>query len=83
MDKKCAKCGGAMERGYTTADGLVGTMNAPAEAPRLLLVIPGEPIAANPITAFRQGLAGASAGNTYHIWAFRCQSCSFVEFYAE
>jgi hypothetical protein len=82
MNHRCPQCDVEMEAGATSALGLVGTMNKPADEPRLVFVVPGTPTSGNPITAFRQGMAGEPGDRGYLLRGFRCPSCGRVELFA-
>jgi hypothetical protein len=71
-----------MEPGVATAHGLFGGAVAPAAEPRLVFVVTGTPTSGNPITAFRQGLAGEPGDRSYLLRGFRCPSCGRVELFA-
>ncbi|HTU24513.1 MAG TPA: hypothetical protein VMF30_03895, partial [Pirellulales bacterium] len=68
----CGRCGGAMEAGFTTAIGLIGGREFAADEARLVFVVSGDRTSANPIGAFRQGLAGTPGNRAYSISTARC-----------
>ena len=77
---RCQKCGGETEICFLTAAGFVAPANA---VPRLVLVIPGEATATNPVTAFRQGVRGAKENEAYILCGRRCAACGSVELIAK
>ena len=77
----CHRCGEVMEPGYATALQIVFG-NPPPGGPKLVFVVPGQPTAANPIAAFRQGLQGERANEAYLLRGHRCPSCGSVELLA-
>lgn len=81
----CAKCGGQMERGHTTAHGLIGggDIERPFHESRLLFVVDGTTTSMNPIKAFKQGSSGEAGDRDYRIVGARCASCGLLEFYGE
>jgi predicted nucleic-acid-binding Zn-ribbon protein len=79
----CPKCGGIVERGFTTALGLIGGDKTEGLVSQLLFVVPGARVASNPIRAFKQGLADEPSNRSYRLNGLRCSNCGFVEFYAE
>ena len=81
QEAHCLRCGTVMEAGYTTAIGLMGG-NSAAGDPKLVFVVPGEPISGNPIEAFQQGLHGEQANAAYLLRGRRCLSCGGVELLA-
>jgi len=82
METTCAKCGGTLEAGFATADGLIGGNGVEGETPKLLFIVLGKATSANPITAFKQGLSDEPANRSYGIRGFRCSQCGAVELYA-
>ena len=68
-----------MEAGAATALGLVGGATRPAAEPRLVFVVPGTPTSANPVTAFRQGMASEPGERAYLLRGYRCPRCGMVE----
>jgi hypothetical protein len=81
-DRKCQKCGGQLEAGFTTATGLIGGDGIEAGKPRLVFVVPGPRPSWNPVKAFQQGLAGSHGDQVHGITGFRCQQCGALELYA-
>lgn len=71
-----------MERGFTTATGLIGGNNDESHKPALDFIAIGTPTSANPLEAFRQGLSDEPADRRYGISGFRCTGCGFLELYA-
>ena len=71
-----------MECGFTTARGLIGDARADGDESRLIFVVTGVPTAANPVSAFKQGLPEEPANRLYPIVGARCSQCGFLEFYA-
>jgi hypothetical protein len=78
----CPKCGGAMEAGVASAEGLLFGSKASEGVPRLIFVTTGTSTSRNPIKAFQQGLAEEPANQSRLIRGFRCASCGYLEFYA-
>jgi hypothetical protein len=79
----CRRCGRTMQAGYTTARLWATADPSPSDEPKLVFVVPGEPTAANPIQAFKQGLKGVQANQVYLIRGYRCPACGTVELIAE
>ncbi len=79
---KCPKCGAEMERGFTTAIGLIGGDKTERERAQLVFVVPGTRTAQNPIAAFNQGLLDAPSTRSFRIEGSRCAACGFLELYA-
>lgn len=75
---RCQRCGAEMEAGWGTAIGLMGSMTSTSE-PQLVLIVPGEPTAANPIRAFKQGLEETPDSRAYLLRGHRCSACGKVE----
>ena len=76
MDRKCVRCGLALEAGSLRA----------REGPMAFLffkefsfVGAGTPTSANPIKAFQQGMAGEPSDEAFPLTACRCPKCGFVE----
>jgi hypothetical protein len=82
MNHRCPQCDVEMEAGAATAHGLIGGAVTPASQPRLVFVVPGTPTSGNPITAFRQGMAGEPGDRGYLMRGYRCPSCGRVELFA-
>jgi hypothetical protein len=82
MTTTCPKCSGSMERGFTTAAGLIGGDKIGARQAQLLFVVPGTPTSPNPVRAFKQGLSDEPSTSSYPIVGARCSRCGFLEFYA-
>lgn len=83
MGMSCPKCGTAMERGFTTAAGLIGGTKTESRQAQLVFVVPGAAASLNPIKAFKQGLSGEKASREYRILGARCSGCGFLEFYGD
>lgn len=83
MSRTCAKCGGQVEAGFATADGLIGGSGTEGGEPKLLFAIPGKPPSLNPIRAFQQGLADEPTTRVYAVRGFRCSQCGALELYAD
>lgn len=83
MTNICPKCGGKMEKGLTSAVGLIGGSTTKDGEPQLVFVVAGTPTARNPIKAFRQGLLDEEPDREYCIVGARCSVCGFLEFYGE
>ena len=81
MIDACLKCGGAMEVGVASAKGLLGSF-ASAGDPRLMFITLGQPTSANPVKAFKQGIAGERPNEGFLIRGKRCAACGFLELYA-
>jgi hypothetical protein len=71
-----------MERGFTTAAGLIGGPKVESRVPQLIFVVPGEPTSLNPIKAFQQGASGEPEARRYFVFGSRCSACGFLELYA-
>jgi hypothetical protein len=82
MSETCDKCGGPVESGVATAQGLIGGAVVPATEPRLVFVVPGTATSANPVTAFKQRLADERDAVGYAVRGRRCTRCGHLEFYA-
>ena len=82
MTTKCPKCGGTMENGFTTAEGLIGGKKLRGQKSQLEFVVSGTPTARNPLEAFRQGTLQEPGDDSYQITGVRCSQCGFIEFYA-
>lgn len=82
MTNVCPKCGGEMERGFTTAAGLIGGPKVESRTPQLIFVVPGEPTSLNPVQAFKQGASGEPADRRYFVFGTRCSACGFLELHA-
>ena len=78
----CPKCGGAVEFGFTTSEGLTGGDRIEERRSQLLFVVPGTKPSMNPIKAVAQGLADEPSNRYHRLNGFRCVRCGFVEFYA-
>lgn len=78
----CSRCNGTMERGFTTAAGLIGGDRAETREAQILFVVPGTSTSSNPVEAFKQGLHGEAGDRRYRLVGSRCASCGLVEFYA-
>lgn len=50
--------------------------------PRLAFVVPGEPTAANPMTAFKQGIEDVKRSEAFLLCGMRCAECGAVELFA-
>ena len=83
MTSNCPKCGGAMERGFTTASGLLGEVAVDSQQSRLLFVVPGTSTSRNLVKAFKQGLTDGPAETRYRISGARCSACGLLEFYGD
>lgn len=83
MTKTCPKCGGAMERGFTSAAGLIGETTVDSHQPRLLFVIAGTSTSRNPVKAFEQGMSTEQADRRYRIFGVRCSGCGLLELYSD
>jgi hypothetical protein len=83
MTTMCPKCGGTMERGFTTAFGLFGGDKSEAQEGQLLFIVAGTPTSRAPVKAFRQGLSDEPANRGYRIVGARCSECGFLEFYGD
>jgi hypothetical protein len=81
MSDKCAKCGGDLHPGVTTALGLIGGAIDPHNESRLVFVQKGDPTSWNPLNAFAQGLKD-EGDKAFRLSASRCSSCGAVEFCA-
>ena len=79
LDRKCAKCGGALEAGSLRARD---TQDLTSKVAEFSFVRPGEPTSCNPIEAFRQGMAGQPSEWQFPVLAWRCSRCGLVELYA-
>jgi hypothetical protein len=71
-----------MERGFTTADGLLRPVGK-FEEPRLLFVVTGSPTSRNPVEAFAQGIADEPRDRRYSLVGVRCSKCGRVELYTD
>ncbi|RIK74425.1 MAG: hypothetical protein DCC68_23085 [Planctomycetota bacterium] len=71
-----------MERGFTTADGLIGGDNSESQTAQLDFVVVGASTSKNPIKAFQQGLSNEPVDRRYGIVGFRCSGCGLLELYA-
>ncbi len=83
MTMNCPKCNGVMERGFTTASGLMGGDEVEKRKARILFVVPGTNTSLNPVEAFKQGLRGEAKDRYYRLVGCRCSSCGLIEFYGE
>lgn len=79
----CPKCNGTMERGFTTAAGLVGGDKAERQQSQILFVVAGTRTSSNPVRAFQQGLSDEAVDRRYRLVGSRCASCGLVEFHAD
>jgi hypothetical protein len=77
----CSKCGGTMEKGHTTAEGLVGAEPPFHFDPRLKFLVSDEATSINPIKAFKQGFSGEHPRRVFRMEGFRCAKCGFIELY--
>lgn len=80
MTTKCSKCGGAMDHGVATVEGVMRG-NAFAEDPTLVFVVANARTSANPIKAFQQGMAEGPPDRRYRLVGVRCTSCGAVDLY--
>ena len=79
----CPKCNGVMERGFTTAAGLIEGDQVETREAQILFVVPGTRTSSNPVQAFKQGLHDEDDNRRYRLSGSRCSTCGFVEFYAD
>jgi hypothetical protein len=79
----CPRCNGAMERGFTTAAGLVGGDRVETREAQILFVVPGMTTSSNPVEAFKQGLHDEAGDRYYPLVGTRCSSCGLIEFYGD
>ena len=82
MNNACPKCGGTMQVGIASAEGLLFGSKASEGQPRLLFVTLGEATSMNPVKAFKQGLAGEPTNQGFLIRGLRCATCGYLELYA-
>lgn len=80
MTRVCQRCNVPMERGFTTAHGLIGGDRAPEHRAQLLFVVPGTPTSSNPLKAFAQGRSDGPSDRRYGIAGWRCTGCGLLEF---
>ena len=80
MARVCQRCNAPMERGFTTAHGLIGGDRAPEHRAQILFVVPGTPTSSNPLKAFAQGRADGPSDRRYGIAGWRCTGCGLLEF---
>jgi hypothetical protein len=82
MNNLCPKCGGTMQVGVASAEGLLFGSKASEGQPRLMFVTLGEATSPNPVKAFKQGLAEEPANEGFLIRGSRCAACGYLELYA-
>ena len=83
-NKTCGKCGGLLEAGRTTVQGLVAPyLSESTPISRLVFIVLGTETSPNPIKAFEQGFADEPADRRYRIAGYRCSQCGALELYAE
>jgi hypothetical protein len=83
-DRTCGKCGGLLEAGSTTAQGLLAAdLSVSKRISRLVFIVLGTETSQNPIKAFKQGIADERADRHYRIAGYRCSQCGALELYAE
>lgn len=82
MTTHCCKCGGTMDRGFTTAMGLMGGAGEEGKKAKLAFVTFGIPTSSNPLKAFKQGLSDEPMNQLYGIYGKRCRECGFLELFA-
>ncbi|WP_437201321.1 hypothetical protein [Planctomicrobium sp. SH664] len=78
-DVKCPSCGGELEPGIATAEGLLE--GKWAHVPRLLFVTSPEQPGQGLIESFRAGVRG-DVPQEYRLYGARCKDCTLVQFYA-
>lgn len=81
MNTTCSKCGGTMQKGYTTAEGLMGVDRISKHVSRLQFLVSDEATSLDPIKAFQQGASGAHERRMYRMEGLRCSKCGFIELY--
>ncbi len=82
MSKTCSKCGGKLEAGFATAQGLIGVTDTDGRNPHLVFVVLGNATSSNLIAAFQQGIADEPTNRVYGIQGYRCSDCGALELYA-
>ena len=82
MNGTCPKCGGTMQVGVATAEGLMAGWMAEEEQARLIFVTLGNVTSKNPIKAYKQGLADEPANQCFRIRGERCANCGYLELFA-
>lgn len=83
LTKTCPKCGGTMERGFTTAAALIGGAKVERRQAQLVFVLPGTATSRNPVKAFKQGMSAEPADRPYRIFGVRCSVCGLLELYGD
>ena len=81
MTTTCSKCGGTMEKGYTTAEGLMGGETVTRHRSQLKFFVSDAPTPLDPIEAFKQGMSGKHPRKMFRMEGFRCAKCGFIELY--
>jgi hypothetical protein len=76
MNRTCVRCGVALEAGWLHGREGYSTI---ALAKEFTFIRPGTPTSANPIEAFRQGMAGEPSDEALPVTAWRCPKCGLVE----
>jgi hypothetical protein len=79
VDKRCARCGVALEAGSLRARATPTSWDL---VEVLSFVRPGAATSWNPLEAIRQGMAGEPAGETFPVSLWRCPQCGLLELYA-
>ena len=83
MTRTCPKCNGVMERGFTTAVGLLFGDKTERQESQILFVVAGTRTSPNPVRAFKQGLLREATDRRYRLSGSRCASCGLVEFHTD
>jgi hypothetical protein len=78
MDRKCEKCGVALDQGWLHGREGYSTVDLTKE---FSFIRPGTPTSWNPFEAFRQGMAEEPQGERLRVSAWRCPRCGRVELY--
>jgi len=72
-----------MERGFTTAAGLIGGAIVESRQAQLVFVVAGMSTSRNPVKAFKQGMSAEPADRRYRIFGVRCSGCGLLELYGD
>jgi hypothetical protein len=81
MTTTCSKCGGTMEKGYTTAEGLMVGETVTRHRSQLLFLVSDAATPLDPIEAFKQGFSGNHPRRMFRMEGFRCSKCGLIELY--
>jgi hypothetical protein len=79
VDKRCARCGVALEAGSLRARAAQVSWDL---VELFSFVRPGTATSWNPIEAIRQGMAGEPTDETLPVSVWSCPQCGLLELYA-